>query len=88
MKRHQCLIKSLDMPKKEVSLKTCQQNLPKLKYKGKDTKNNNKKELRSCKPFMRPEKKKRLKSVITLEMGYKAIKDAPLVSSLLLHFEP
>lgn len=58
MKRHQCVIKSLDMPKKEVSLKTCQQKLPKLKYKGKDTKNK-KKELRSCKPFMRPEKKKK-----------------------------
>lgn len=42
MKRHQCLIKSLDMPKKEVSLKTCQQKLPKLKYKGKDTKNKKK----------------------------------------------
>ena len=31
---------------------------------------------------MRSEKKKRLKSVIILKMGYKTIKDAPPVSSL------
>lgn len=61
MKRHQCLIKSLDMPKKEVSLKTCQQNLPKLKYKGKDTKNNKKKRTKVLQTFHEAGKKKKIK---------------------------